>query len=103
MPPRPPRTRTTARAITSPAAPASPCRNRTAMNHSADGTTMQMTEVSVNSAAPTSNGRRRPHASLSGPTTSWPSAMPTMIAVRVSWICASRAPRSAAIWGKAGR
>ncbi|GAB3209984.1 hypothetical protein GCM10027294_26550 [Marinactinospora endophytica] len=57
----------------------------------------------MNTATPTSRGMRRPQASLIGPMASWPSAMPTMIAVNVNWIRDSGAPRSAAICGNAGR
>ena len=69
--------------------------------------------MSVDSAAPREaamctavariSGIRRPNLSLSGPTTSWPSAKPTVVPVRVSCTAASETPRLASSAGKAGR
>ena len=41
------------------------------------------------SAVTASSGTRRPTLSLSGPTISWPSAKPSIVPVRVSWIAAA--------------
>lgn len=95
--------RTTAREITIPDAAATPWTKRSALNISAEVTVMHRNEVAVNTAMPISRGRLRPHWSLSGPSTNWPRASPTMTAVSVSWIWDSAAFRSAAISGNAGR
>ena len=50
-----------------------------------------------------SSGTRRPTLSLSGPTMSWPSANPTIVPVRVSWMAAAVVSKSASSTGKAGR
>src|SRR3954452_20075231 len=49
------------------------------------------------------SGSRRPIRSLSGPTTSWPSASPATHAVSVSCTCDAPEPSVRAIWGNAGR
>ena len=55
------------------------------------------------SAVPASSGRRRPSASESGPSTSWPSARPTRVPVRVSWTAADVVSSSRVMVGSAGR
>ncbi len=67
------------------------------MNAVTSGTNTHNTDVTVNNETPTNNGRRRPHASLIGPITNWPTASPNMIAVSVNPICASEAPNSSVI------
>ena len=78
------RSRTTARAITIPAAPASPWRNRTTINAQIDGASAHSTDVALKATKPISSGRRRPRASLVGPMNNCPSAIPSTEAVSVS-------------------
>ena len=58
---------TTARPTTIPAAPAAPCRKRTAISTVIDVVSAQTALVSTNSPTPTSSGSRRPTLSDSGP------------------------------------
>src|SRR5699024_2720872 len=97
------KSRTTARAITAPAAPDTPCTNRNTMNTVTFGTNTHNTDVTVNTAPPTSNGPRRPQASLIGPITNCPNESPSIIAVSVSCTCASAVPNASVICGNAGK
>jgi hypothetical protein len=54
------RSRTTARAITGPAAPPSACRKRSAINTSMRGASAQPSDESTYSATPHISGLRRP-------------------------------------------
>ncbi len=95
--------RTTARAITMPAAPASPCTSRKATSVPTVGASAHSAVATTLTTSPASSGRRRPHRSLIGPTTSWPTAMPTRQAVSVSWTVAAGACRDRVTSGSDGR
>ncbi len=97
------RSRTTARAMTMPAAPARPWSSRNPMRSSAVGAKAQTAVARTYTTMPASSGRRRPHLSLMGPTTSWPRAMPARQAVRVSWTVAAGACSAPVTSGRAGR
>src|SRR5699024_3228862 len=97
------KSRTTARAITAPAAPDTPCTNRNTMNTVTFGTNTHNTDVNVNTAPPTSNGPRRPQASLISPITNCPNESTSIIAVCVSWTCCSVVTNASLICGIAGK
>src|SRR6185312_1895178 len=86
-----------------PAAPAAPCTKRRPIRVATFGEAAHTSDATANAARPTSIGRRRPYASLSGPATIWPRASPTKQAVSVSWISDAEPWRSAANAGRAGR
>lgn len=67
------------------------------------GATAQRTLATKHTKVPTSSGVRRPIPSDSGPTNSWPSAMPIRNAVIDSWTPVAVVPSSSAIVGNAGR
>ena len=62
--------RTIARAITIPVAPAMPCSSRRMSSTAIDGAAAHPSDEAMNSTSPASSGRRRPSVSLSGPTSS---------------------------------
>src|SRR3954451_4041032 len=97
------RSRTTAMAITDPAAVPTPCSSRNAPSTAMLGATSTSSEASTCSAVPAMSGRRRPNRSESGPSTSCPSASPTRVPVRVSWTAADVVSSSVVIVGSAGR
>lgn len=97
------RSRTTARAMTMPAAPARPWSSRKPMSSWTEGAIAQIAVAPTYTIMPISSGLRRPQRSLIGPTTSWPNAIPAMHAVRVSWTVAAGAVRESATAGSAGR
>jgi hypothetical protein len=95
--------RTTARLITMPAAPASPCRKRSGTRTTTDGASAHRTEATTYSAIPTSSGSRRPNRSLSGPAITCPSARPARHAVSVTCTADADVSRSRARSGSPGR
>ena len=97
------RSRTVARAIDSPVAPAMPCRSRSTSRTQIEGATAHSSDATANSPTPASSGMRRPRASLMGPARTCPSASPTIDVVIVSWAADADAGRSRAISGRAGR
>src|SRR5919199_752394 len=97
------RSRTTAIATTAPAAVPTPCSRRSTPSTSMLGATSTSSDATTYSAVPASSGPRRPNASESGPSTSWPIARPTRVPVRVSWTIADVVPSSAVMVGSAGR
>ena len=97
------RSRTTARAVTGPAAPASPIRNREAISASIVPDQPQSRAAAANPEHPASKGGRRPRRSLIGPITSWPIARPARNIESVNCTAPADAPRSRAICGNAGR
>ena len=97
------RSRTVARAIDRPVAPAIPCSSRSTRSTQIDGATAQSADASANTATPASSGPRRPRASLIGPASTCPSASPTIDVVSVSCAAEADAGRSRAISGSAGR
>ena len=97
------RSRTVARAIDRPVAPAIPCSSRSTRSTQIDGATAQSADASANTATPTSSGPRRPRASLTGPASTCPSASPIIDVVSVSCAAEADAGRSRAISGSAGR
>ncbi len=78
------RSRTTARAITTPDPPNVPCMNRSTIRIQIDGATAHASDAAMKPTSAVSSGRRRPSASLSGPVNSWPAAIPSMQPVSVS-------------------
>jgi hypothetical protein len=67
------------------------------------GATTHSTEASTCTPVPTSSGSRRPKASESGPTTSWPRASPSRVPVRVSCTVGDVVASSSVIVGSDGR
>ena len=98
------RSRTIARATTAPAAVPTPWSTRSAPRTARFGaTTHEQRGQDVQRPVPASSGRRRPSASETGPSTSWPSARPIRVPVRVSWTAADVVSRSRVMVGSAGR
>ncbi len=97
------RSRTTARAITTPTPPARPWTTRRAISVPIDGASAHAAEATVYPTRPASSGRRRPSESLTGPAISCPTAIPSMHPVRVSWPVEALAPRSRVSEGRPGR
>jgi hypothetical protein len=79
-----PRSAITARAMTTPAAPANPCRNRRHTRISMTGAKMHNTLAPRQVVVPTIRGGRRPYRSESWPMMSCPLAKPIRNAVNVS-------------------
>ena len=71
------RSRTIARAITTPAPPSVPWMNRSTIRVHIDGAPAQASDATTYPVSPTSSGRRRPSESLTGPVNSWPAAIPS--------------------------
>jgi len=92
-----------ARLRTTPAAPAAPCRNRSAISTPMLGATAHAADSTVNRASPASSGRLRPQPSLSGPASNCPNASPARQPDIVSCTSDWPACRLAAITGVAGR
>ncbi|GMA87380.1 hypothetical protein GCM10025868_26300 [Angustibacter aerolatus] len=90
-------------ALTMPAAAPKPSTKRSAISVSTLGATAHAIAATTNPASPMSSGRRRPTASLSGPSTTWPMARPASVAVSVRAVTDAVAPRSSAIVGRLGR
>ena len=61
------RSRTTARPITWPEQPPTPCANRAPIRNSKDGDRAQARDAARKTPAPTSIGPRRPHRSAANP------------------------------------
>lgn len=97
------RSATTARPMTIPAAPVTPCRRRVAISTPMLGDSAATALATTASALPTSRGPRRPKRSESGPKTNCPRQAPARKVVMVHCTCEALAWRSAMIWGKAGR
>ena len=72
------------RASTAPIEPVKPIMKRAKISSSIFGAKPHATVAIKQMTAPISSGLRRPVLSDSGPTTSWPSAIPTMNALNVS-------------------
>ena len=97
------RSRTIARAITTPAPPSVPWMNRSTISTPIDGATAHASDAAMYPTSPASNGRRRPSESLSGPVKSWPAAIPSMHPVSVSCPADADAPSSRVSDGNPGR
>src|SRR3954447_5202767 len=97
------RSRTTAMAITAPAAVPTPCSSRSAPRTAMLGATRTSSDAITCSAVPAMSGRRRPNQSDNGPSTSCPRANPTSVPVRVSWTAADVVSSWVVIVGRAGR
>ncbi|GAA3335050.1 hypothetical protein GCM10020358_01740 [Amorphoplanes nipponensis] len=97
------RSRTIARATTTPTPPATPSTRRSPARAGAVGASAHRYEKTAYAPTPAISGRRRPHRSLSGPQTSCPTASPIRHVVSDSCTCASDTPRSPARAGNAGR
>ena len=95
------RSLTTARPIATPPPATTPCPSRSTTRAGPVGASAQPSETRVNSAAQVSSSRRRPRPSLTGPSASCPTAMPTMNAVRVSWATAAVVPSDSRSSGSA--
>src|ERR1700722_11892949 len=59
--------------------------------------------ATMNAPSPAKSGTRRPNLSLSGPTSTWPSASRTRQVVSEAWVAEVSAFRSRLILGSAGR
>ena len=94
---------TTARARTTPAPPAMPWTRRPPHMTQMSGETAQTKAAAAAMSWLPSSRRRRPIEFDIGPMKNWPSAMPAMNSVNVSWTPGSVVPRSSAMSGKAGR
>ena len=89
-----------ARASTIPPPPDAPCTNRHTVSQPADGASAHSTEATAQTSVDPMSSPRRPRASDSGPSTSWPTTSPMTSAVSVSCTAAWLAPRSAASCGE---
>ena len=97
------RSRTIAIVTTDAAAAPTPCSTRRPPSTAMLGATRHSSDASTCTPTPPSSGRLRPNVSERGPTSSWPSASPASVPVRVSWTAADVVPRSSTIVGSAGR
>ncbi|GAA1032045.1 hypothetical protein GCM10009557_29210 [Virgisporangium ochraceum] len=97
------RSRSTAVAMTPAAATATPCSTRAAASTTRSAATAHSSDATTCTTSPASSGRRRPSMSESGPTSRLPTAIPTIVAVMVSWTPAEVVARSDRIAGSAGR
>ena len=90
-------------AITAPAAAPRPCSTRSPPSTAMFGASALSTDATTCTPVPISSGVRRPNASESGPTMSWPSARPSSVPVSVSWTVGDVVASSSVIVGSAGR
>ena len=97
------RSTTIARPTTMHAAVAKPARTRTASSIRIEAESALSTCSSAYADAPISSGARRPTASLSGPITTCPTAMPTRTHETVAEAAALLVCRSALTRGSTGR
>ena len=93
----------TARPMTMPAAPAAPWISRRTISSVIDVVIAHSAETTTKTATPTSNGRRRPSRSDSGPVITCPTASPTMHADNVSCAAEDVEFSSPGSSGSAGR
>jgi hypothetical protein len=97
------RSRTTAREMTTPAAPPSPCTSRRAISCQTDVASAQAMEAAMKATIPTSRGGRLPQRSLADPASSCPTASPIRHEVRDSCTWDASASSAALMLGSAGR
>jgi hypothetical protein len=94
--------RAIARAIAIPVAAAKPCTNRAATSSSIVQAVAHSTEATTYPERPASSGMRLPRRSLTGPTSSWPSARPTSVVASVACTAPAEVRNSCWIAGNAG-
>jgi hypothetical protein len=97
------RSEITARPITIPAAPPSPCSSRATTSTPIVGANTAAALARTHSAAPATSGGTRPNRSESGPKTSCPAVTPTRNAVSVNCTVVAEVASSVVIRGNAGR
>ena len=91
------------REITTPPAPAMPCKNQDVTNCEMVCEKMHPTVASRNRIMARSNGGRRPHLSLKGPKINCPAAKPIMLVVSPNCTIEDEVWKKSAIAGKVGK
>lgn len=95
--------RATARAITMPKAPESPCKKRKARKKWISSVHAQPRDASVKPAIPMRSGTLRPSRSETGPPRICPTAIPTIVIVSVSCVIEVEMSKAEEISGSEGR
>ena len=97
------RSLTTARPTATPLPATTPWTRRSATSTGPLGLSAHATEASRKASEPATSSRRRPTASLTGPSSSWPAASPTRKEVTVSCATVSVVDSDARTCGRAAR